>query len=142
MSSDEKLLAENEDDYEIVFPDIDYSDLQLTPAIKPYSYWRVKEFLLSIGVEMRPYYNWYKAMRYRDCQSWVLVRMEDNTIIGSERGHTLYELKVYLSNMGVPLHGDNYKPPTKTKDGRRIACEKFLEAVARVEKERGEHKDD
>ena len=138
MISEEKEFEENnEDDYEIVLPDdMDCSNIKLTPAIKQYSIWRVKEFLLSNGVEMRPYYRWYKAMRYRDHQNWVLVRMKDNTIIGDERGYTLYDLRVYLSNMGVPLHGDNYKPPSRTKDGRRIACVKFLETVNCLEQKK------
>ena len=137
MISEEKEFEENnEDDYEIVLPDdMDCSNIKLTPAIKQYSIWRVKEFLLSNGVEMRPYYRWYKAMRYRDHQNWVLVRMKDNTIIGDERGYTLYDLRVYLSNMGVPLHGDNYKPPSKTKESARIRAQVSASTVRVMSRE-------
>lgn len=46
MISEEKEFEENnEDDYEIVLPDdMDCSNIKLTPAIKQYSIWRVKEF--------------------------------------------------------------------------------------------------
>ncbi|WP_405356286.1 hypothetical protein [Ruminococcus sp.] len=135
MTEEEKRINDEESAYlEEQLADIDVDSIQLTPAIRPYSHQRIRQFLRDNGIDMQPYFRGYKnASRYLHHQQWLLVNMSDNTIIGSPSGHTLYELRVYLSNMGVPLHGDNYKPPTVTKSGRRIACDKFLEAVEAAE---------
>ncbi len=140
MTEEEKRINDEESAYlEEQLADIDVDSIQLTPAIRPYSHQRIRQFLRDNGIDMQPYFRGYKnPSRYLHHQQWLLVNMSDNTIIGSKSGHTLYELRVYLSNMGVPLHGNNYKPPTVTKSGRRIACVQFLDTVKKLEQERKE----
>lgn len=114
---------------------LEEGDIHLTPAILPYSHQRIRQFLRDNGIDMQPRFRGYKnPSRYLHHQQWVLVRMSDNTIIGSEYGYPLSELRVFLSNIGVPLHGDNYRSPNVTILGRRTACDKFLEAVEAVER--------
>lgn len=104
-------------------------DITFRHVYMPYSSWRIKEVFLSMGIELRPYYTWYKAMRYRSCQSYVLVELYSNEIIGNERGYTLDELRGFLAKNNVPLHGEkkNYH-----KNERRQGCVKFLEAVEKI----------
>lgn len=136
MNDEEKRINDEESAFlDAQLSEFDDDDFQITPAIKNYSFWRIKAFLRDNGIEMQPYFRGYKnPSRYLHRQQWLLVKMSDKTLIGSKYGHTLFELKVYLSNMGVQLHGNNYKPPTVTKSGRRVACDKFLEAVEAVER--------
>ena len=103
----------------------------------PYSHWRIKEVFLNMGIELRPYYTWYKAMRYRSCQSYVLVEIYTNEIIGDERGYTLDVLRCFLAKNGVPLHSEIPKPKKnyrkyKVAAKRRESCEKFLEIINKL----------
>lgn len=99
----------------------------------PYSSWRIKEVFLNMGIELRPYYTWYKAMRYRSCQSYVLVELYTNEIIGDEHGYTLDELRGFLAKNNVPLHSETPKPKkNKVPLKRRESCKKFLEIVSKL----------
>lgn len=130
------MTDEDWDFIEEQLANIDIDKVQLTPAIRPYSHQRIRQFLRDNGIDMQPYFRGYKnPLRYLHRQQWLLVKMKDNTIIGSKYGHTLYELRFYLSNMDVPLHDKNYKPPSKLKSGRRVACEKFYVAVRAIQLE-------
>lgn len=105
-------------------------DVTFGHAYMPYSSWRIKEVFLNMGIELRPYYTWYKAMRYRSCQSYVLVELYTNEIIGDERGYTLEELRCFLAKNNVPLHSEIPKPKKNYhKNKRRQGCVKFLEVV-------------
>ena len=94
------------DDDEIVFDDIG-DDFELTPVYKPYSQWRIKQIFLDYyGCELRPYFNWYKAMRYQPCQRYVVTCISDNSIVGSEYGYTFEQLRYFLAENLFPLHED------------------------------------
>lgn len=103
---------------------LDLSDLQFGHAYLKYSHWRVKEVFAEWGIELRPYYTWYKAMRYRDCQSYVLIDKETNEIIGDKRGYDLYSLSCFLAQNHIPLK--------KSKSKRSEGCVRFLEAVEKL----------
>ncbi|MCI6006891.1 MAG: hypothetical protein MRZ25_01345 [Ruminococcus sp.] len=110
------------------------------PNYMPYSQWRIKQILLVYyGIELRPYFNWYKAMRYRPCQQYVLVDMNTNEIIGYKRGYTFEELRCILAPYNFPLHDealtkeiqrDKYKQAKKSK--RNLNAERFLELVNNI----------
>lgn len=125
LEQDDMLISEALESIENV------EELTFTPVYLPYSHWRIKEWFLSQGIELRPYYTWYKAMRYRDCQCYVLVNMYTNEIIGYERGYTLYYLRCFLAKNGVPLHSDkpkkNYRKPKRNE-----GCERFLQIVSNL----------
>lgn len=110
------------------------------PNYLPYSQWRIKQILLVYyGIELRPYFNWYKAMRYRPCQQYVLHDMVTNNIIGYERGYTLDELRSILAPVGFPLHDDELNKELKKlkreeakKSTRNKNAERFLEIVDKI----------
>lgn len=110
------------------------------PNYMPYSQWRIKQILLVYyGIELRPYFNWYKAMRYRSCQQYVLHDMVTNNIIGYERGYTLDELRSILAPVGFPLHDDELNKELKKlkreeakKSTRNKNAERFLEIVDKI----------
>lgn len=104
---------------------------------KKYSHWRIKQiFLEYYGIELRPYFMWYKAMRYRTCQQFLLVDMQTNNVIGYERGYTLEELRYFLSKEDFPLHDD--KPISEKRKAQRRATRnlnavRFLEIVDKIQ---------
>lgn len=103
-------------------------------AYLPYSHWRVKEFFLSCGIELRPYFMWYKAMRYQPCQRYVLHDLQTNEVYGDERGYTLYELCCFLAKNNVPLHSEQPKAKKNyNKTKRRQSCVDFLNIVNRLD---------
>lgn len=110
------------------------------PNYMPYSQWRIKQILLVYyGIELRPYFNWYKAMRYRPCQQYVLHDMVTNNIIGYEQGYTLDELRSILAPVGFPLHDDELNKELKKvkrkeakKSTRNKNAERFLEIVDKI----------
>lgn len=108
---------------------IDVEDIVFRPAYLPYSHWRIKEIYLSEGFELRPYYTWYKAMRYRSCQKFRIVNMFTNEIVGSEYGYTLEEFRYHLAKLGYPLHGESKTPEQK----RREKWDDFLRIVASLD---------
>lgn len=103
---------------------------------RKYSHWRIKQiFLEYFAIELRPYFMWYKAMRHRPCQQYVLVDMYTNETIGYERGYTLEQLRHMLSKFGFPLHDNelkqiNRKLAYKTK--RNKNAQRFLEIVDKI----------
>lgn len=113
------------------------------PNYKPYSQWRIKQILLEYyGIELRPYFNWYKAMRYRPCQQYVLYDMRTNEIVGYEQGYTFDELRCILAPLDFPLHDEELtkelrklKNKEKQKSTRNKKAEHFLEIVEQIEKE-------
>ena len=127
-----------DDDDEIVFDDIG-DDFELTPAYKPYSQWRIKQIFLDYyGCELRPYFNWYKAMRYQDCQRYVVTCISDNSIVGSEYGYTFEQLRYFLAENLFPLHEDTdivekrKKAEQKHKRKRNPKANLFLQIVDNI----------
>ncbi len=100
---------------------------------KKYSHWRIKQiFLEYYGIELRPYFMWYKAMRYRSCQQFLLVDMQTDKVIGYERGYTLEELRYFLSNENFPLHDETPKSERQKQAYRKKRNKnavRFLEIV-------------
>ena len=128
------------DDDEIVFDDIG-DDFELTPAYKPYSQWRIKQIFLDYyGCELRPYFNWYKAMRYQDCQRYVVTCISDNSIVGSEYGYTFEQLRYFLAENLFPLHEDTdivkkrkkAEQKEKRKTKRNPKADLFLQIVDNI----------
>ena len=107
------------------------------PNYKPYSQWRIKQILLEYyGIELRPYFNWYKAMRYRPCQQYVLYDMRTNEIVGYEQGYTFEELRSILAPLDFPLHDEELNKELKRlkrkeakKSTRNQNAERFLEIL-------------
>lgn len=106
--SNKNTPIENDDTEEIDcswLNDVDYENFEFAHAYLEYSQWRIKQvFLDYYGCELRPYFNWYKAMRYQPCQRYVITSIADNTIFGSEYGYTFEDLRYFLAKNNFPLH--------------------------------------
>lgn len=130
INNDGILIDEELQEY---FEKGDFSDLKITPVYLPYSQWRIKQILLEYyGCELRPYYNWYKAMRYRSCQSYVIVSLADNSIIGSEYGYTFEQLRYFLAEKRFPLHDETPKSVRQKQAYRKKRnknAARFLEII-------------
>ena len=114
--------------------DLGEDDITFVPYYLPYSHWRIKEYFLSIGIELRPYYTWYKAMRYQPCQKYVLHDLYTNVIIGKSCGYTLETLRYYMAKQRVPLHSDSSKENGCNKPiARHERCVLFLQIVDSIE---------
>lgn len=129
----------NEDDDEIIIPKEtqeylekgDFSDLHFKRVYDKYSSWRIKEVFAEAGFRLQPVYLGYKALRYRPCQRYFIINEKTNEKFGdSPNGYSFEDLRYYLASCDIPLHGENYKNrKTRDKNGRRYACEEFLQIV-------------
>lgn len=109
----------------------DFSDLKFKRVYDKYSSCRIKEVFKEAGFRLQPVYLGYKAMRYRPCQRYFIINEKTNEKFGdSPNGYSFEDLRYYLASCDIPLHGENYKNrKTRDKNGRRYACEKFLQIV-------------
>lgn len=105
------------------------------PNYLPYSQWRIKEVLKEIGFRLQPVYMGYKALRYRPCQRYFIIDEKTNEKVGvSKNGYSFEDLRYCFASCNIPLHGENYKyRRTKDKNGRRYACEEFLQIVNNID---------
>ena len=126
IDDDEIIVDEELAEY---FEKGDFSDLTFRTIYEKYSTWRIKEVFREAGYELKPVYLGYKALRYRECQRYWIIDMSNGQKMGtSYNGYSFEDLRYFLGKLGIPLHGDNYrsKSPSKDENGRRYACEEFL----------------
>lgn len=107
---------------------LDVSTLEVTPICYNYSHQRIKEVFDIWGFELKPYYVGYKAMRYRKCQYYVVVEKSTGKIVGRRGGYPLFNLRVIMTNLHIPLKSDKYIH----KKIRNKNAKKFLEICEKL----------
>lgn len=113
----------------------DISNLKFKRVYDNYSQWRIKEVFAEAGYRLQPVYCGYKGLRYRPCQRYWIVDIKTGEKMGtSYNGYSFEDLRYYLASCDVQLHGENYKNrKIRDKNGRRYACEQFLQIVSNLE---------
>lgn len=139
IDDNEEIIID--EDIQNYMENCEFKDFRLNPIYLPYSQWRIKQIFLDYyGCELRPYFMWYKAMRYQSCQRYVITCISDNSIVGSEFGYTLEQLRYFLAENMFPLHEDTSiekdrkkaEEKEKRKQKRNIMADYFLEFVKNI----------
>ena len=103
---------------------LDVSNIEITPICYNYSHQRIKEVFDIWGFELKPYYVGYKAMRHRKCQYYVVINKSTGKIVGRSGGYPLFNLRVIMTNLHVPLKSEKYILPKYMRE-RNKNCEKL-----------------